>query len=284
MTTICQKKDRLSEVERALVRAALAVSTVELDTTIPEVFNRHCDAARDLVDQVEKIYGEAAQSDYFTSSKLRYAQYFSIARELQPGARLLEIGSAPGHVSVGLALMGFAMTCVNLNAHYRPTYASTEWFDRLNVMEHDFEKSPLPFEDGSYDIVYFTEVLEHVAIKPVVEVLRDIRRVCKAGGTLVLSTPNVCNISNIFALLNGANIFWRPEIFYGTLDRHNREFTVAEVEQAVRDAGFSIRHQYGFNCHSNWRGGGNEQAYHAIAEFGDNHPLLRNTIMVVAEA
>jgi len=149
-------------------------------------------------------------------------------------------------------------------------------------MEHDFERAPLPFEDGSFDVLYFTEVLEHVAIKPVVEVLRDMRRCARPGATLVLSTPNVNNISNVFALLNGQNIFWRPEIFYGSLDRHNREFTPEEVREALLAAGFTIDHFYGFNCHSNWRGGGIDEAYQVVSELGEDQPLLLNTIMAIA--
>jgi 2-polyprenyl-3-methyl-5-hydroxy-6-metoxy-1,4-benzoquinol methylase len=274
----------LSARERTLIQAALAAADFELDTAIPEVVERNREAASALVAKVEGIYGRAAGSEYFVTSKLRYEQYFAIALELGHGGKVLEIGSAPGHVSTGLWLMGFDMTCLNLNALYRSMYPSAEWLDRLNVIEHDFEKAPLPFADGTFDVVFFTEVLEHVAIKPVVAVLEDIHRVCRKGATLILSTPNVSNISNIFALLNGANIFWRPEMFYGTLDRHNREFTSAEVRETVLRAGFVIEHCYGFNCHSNWRGGGNEHAYQALAEFGDRHPLLRNTIMVVARA
>lgn len=275
---------KLGETERAVVMAAIAASVIDLDTSIPSRFERHRQEARELVAEVSQIYGPAAESDYFKTSKLRYEHCFAIARDLPRRARVLEIGSAPGHISVGLALMEFVMTCVNLNELYRAAYPSVEWFERLNVIEHDFEKSPLPFAAGSFDVIFFTEVLEHIALKSPLDVLRDIHRVCAPAATLVLSTPNVNNISNIFALLNGGNIFWRPEIFYGSLDRHNREFTPAEVREVVEGAGFSIEYFYGFNCHSNWRAGGNEQAYRALAELGDNHPLLRNTIMVVARA
>jgi hypothetical protein len=129
----------MREAERALAMAAMVASSIELDTTIPSQFERHRKKAQQLVAEVEEIYGNAARSDYFATSKLRYEQYFSIANEINPAGRVLEIGSAPGHVSIGLSLMGFALTCVNLNELYRSTYPSTEWFARLNVMEHDFE-------------------------------------------------------------------------------------------------------------------------------------------------
>ena len=32
---------------------------------------------------------------------------------------------------------------------------------------------------------------------------------------MVLSTPNVANISNVLALIKGDNIFWDPEISMG---------------------------------------------------------------------
>ena len=266
------------------MRAALEVTEIDLPTTIPARVEQYREQARALIAEVEQIYGSAAQSDYFKTSKLRYEQYFAIAHALEKGARVLEIGSSPGHVSVGLMLMGFKMTCLNRDELYRSAYPSPEWLERLNVVEHNFESCPLPFEDRSFDVIFFTEVLEHIAVKPAIEVLRDIRRCGRPGATLVLSTPSINNLSNVFALLKGQNVFWQPEIFYGSLDRHNREYTPDEVKQALLAAGFTIEHMYGFNCHSNWRAGGIEQAYRAIARLGDEHPLLRNTIMAIARA
>jgi SAM-dependent methyltransferase len=262
----------------------LGLAKIGLETKIPPVFEQHRAYARELIKRIAEIYGERSKTPYFETSLDRYEQYLAIAQELDSDARVLEVGSAPGHVSVGLFLLGFQLSCLNLNELYRAYYPSAEWIERLRVVEHDFEKAPLPYEDESFDAVFFTEVLEHIAIKPVIEVLRDIRRVCRPGGTLVLSTPNVNNVSNIAALLNGANIFWAPEMFYGSLDRHNREFTPGEVCEAISAAGFTIRWSYGFNCQSNWRTEGADFAYRVIGEVGDNHPLLRNTVMIVARA
>lgn len=269
---------------RAPVDLWLAYSQIDLSIDVPAAIGRKHERTREVIAAVAEIYGPAAKTLYCETSLLRNEQSFAIARELKAGARILEIGSAPGPVSGGLSLLGFGLTCLNPNSLYEAYYPSREWMERLNIGVHDFESAALPYGAGTFDAVFFTEVLEHVAIKPVVEVLRDIRRVCQADGVLVLSTPNICNISNVSAFLREENVFWSPDVFYGSLDRQNREFTAKEVLDAVTDSGLSVQDRYCFNCHSNWRTGGIDFAYRLIGEIGDKCPLLRNTIMDVARA
>jgi len=61
----------------------------------------------------------------------------------------------------------------------------------------DFEAdvSDLPFEDGAYDIVLNTQVLEHV--KDPGKVCRDLARVLKPGGLLFLTTPQSSPLHNL---------------------------------------------------------------------------------------
>jgi glycosyltransferase involved in cell wall biosynthesis/2-polyprenyl-3-methyl-5-hydroxy-6-metoxy-1,4-benzoquinol methylase/GT2 family glycosyltransferase len=276
------RSDGMTKPNGDLLPTLLAHSQIDLPLRVPPRLTGHLQQARALVAQVAEVFGGAASGDYFSSSRLRYEQYFAVAMTLPDKARVLEVGSAPGHVSVGLFMLGFELTCINLNAEYRKFYPSRDWLDRLNVREHDFEQAPLPFADESFDAVFFTEVLEHVAIRHPRQVLADFWRLLRPGGQLILSTPNVCNVSNVVALLNGTNIFWPPELFYGSLDRHNREFTPDEVREVLAAAGFADVQMYGINCWSNWRQGGAGYAAQAVAERGDGHPLLRNTIMAIA--
>lgn len=270
------------EVENRMVDALLAASTISLPSDVPPGMEERFAEADAIIEQVAGIYGEAARGDYFASSTLRYRQYLAWAAGLPKGGSILEVGSAPGHVSIGMHLLGLKVTGINLNANYRSLYPSPDWMETLRVSEHNIEEAPLPFADAAFDAAMCTEVLEHFAVKHPHGIIEDIRRKLKPGGLLYLSTPNVCNLSNIAALLRGINIFWDPGMFYGSLDRHNREFTPQEVRQALEAAGFGVVHFYGFNCHSNWRGGGAEVAFRAIARLGATHPLLLNTTAAVA--
>ena len=269
--------------ETELFRALLdfAELPAQLAST-PDAVAANLPRAREVVDRVAAIGLSEGYVDYFKASAERYAHYLAAAiGYLEPGSRILDVGNAPGHVGIGLNLLGHKVRGLNMNSEYRSNYASPDWLATFDVIEMNFEHEPIPVADGSFDAVVFTEVLEHIATRDPVQVLRELRRVLRPGGLMIFSTPNVCNISNIYALLHGRNIFWDKEIFYGSLDRHNREFTPSEVQRCFEEAGFTEVELWGLNDHSNWRGGGNMFAYQFIGQFGTDHPLLRNTTVAV---
>jgi 2-polyprenyl-3-methyl-5-hydroxy-6-metoxy-1,4-benzoquinol methylase len=57
-----------------------------------------------------------------------------------------------------------------------------------SVFSVDIEKEPFPFNDESFDVVTFLEVLEH--LKYPKQTLSEIFRVLKPKGVIILSTPN----------------------------------------------------------------------------------------------
>jgi ubiquinone/menaquinone biosynthesis C-methylase UbiE len=58
----------------------------------------------------------------------------------------------------------------------------------------DLNKNVLPYQDMTFDIVTATEVIEHLENPR--SFLRDINRVLKPSGLLILSTPNVLNLNS----------------------------------------------------------------------------------------
>jgi len=241
--------------------------------------------AYEVMREVEAYIGEAASSDYYSTSRDRFAKMLACAhRHLPPGARVLDIGNAPGFLAYAFHKSKFKVSGLNLSDEWIRTYPNAEMVALFDVKACDIESSALPFEDDTFEAILFTEVLEHIAIKRPKDILPEFRRVLKPGGVVLFSTPNVCNLSNIIALMTGKNIFWPVEIFFGSTDRHNREFSPKEVFSLFEEAGFSVLEFFGVNDHANWRTGTQDLIYPYLASRAKGHPLLRNTIMAVFSA
>jgi len=67
----------------------------------------------------------------------------------------------------------------------------TELKDRsLTLMNHDIEhEAPLPFRDDYFDTVTMLAVFEHITHDNLPRALRELNRVLKRGGLLVITTP-----------------------------------------------------------------------------------------------
>jgi SAM-dependent methyltransferase len=105
----------------------------------------------------------------------------------------------------------------------------------LELRRVEFD-GPLPFEDGSFDLVWAGEVIEHVA--DTARWLSEVRRVLVPGGRLVLTTPEHGRLK---LLLDGIEEYSPPlgdhlHLYDArSLRRLLGEFGFAEIE--VRRAG-----------------------------------------------
>ena len=78
----------------------------------------------------------------------------------------------------------------------------------LRIEEINIETEPLPAEDESVDVVTFFEVLEHLRIDPIFT-MKEINRILRPGGLLMLTTPNIGSFEGLLRILNSdtPNIF-----------------------------------------------------------------------------
>ena len=120
-------------------------------------------------------------------------------------------------------------------------------YQHFNVESADF-----PYETNSFDVVIFAEIIEHLLNDPCA-VLREIHRVLKPDGYLVLTTPNVARLENVARLLSGANIY-DPYSGYGAYGRHNREYNQHELHALLTHEGFEPEVMYSADVHDSKAG------------------------------
>ena len=113
---------------------------------------------------------------------LRKAEIDRIVTFFEPRARVLEIGAGTGEQSLELKRRGFDVTAIEMADS---NYASNRQFP---IIDYDGKHIPLP--DASVDIVFSSNVLEHVPDLP--QMHSEIRRVLKPSGYCIHVLPTHC--------------------------------------------------------------------------------------------
>jgi ubiquinone/menaquinone biosynthesis C-methylase UbiE len=96
-----------------------------------------------------------------------------------PGSSILEVGAGTGEQAAELTRRGFRVKAIDV-----PTseYGMHRVFD-----VQDYDGKRIPFADGSFDVVFSSNVLEHLPDLP--NMLREMRRVLGPGGYCVHAMP-----------------------------------------------------------------------------------------------
>ena len=170
----------------------------------------------------------------------------------EDAGRALEIGANPYFTTVMLRWFrpGLALSCTNFfvateggaSQHVRVRAPNGEEqehrFAYTNVNVEAAPPACFPYEDTSFDGVLFCEVIEHLQMNPL-RTLREIWRVLKPGGWLILTTPNVARLVNAVRMIDGNNLY-DPYSGHGPYGRHNREYSCSELRALGSFAGFEL--------------------------------------------
>ena len=99
----------------------------------------------------------------------------------------------------------------------------------------------LPFHEGSFDIAYAIEVIEH--LKDPYGFIQEMFRVVRPGGKVIITTPNILNLASRFSyLLRGFFELFGP-LSFDTLDvrhqwGHIMPLSAYYLNHAMRTCGF----------------------------------------------
>jgi len=183
----------------------------------------------------------------------RYLADLRLVANLAPEGTILEIGSAPCHMTALLRLSGYAVVGVDINPG---RVAGLIGRLGLDVRRCDIERSPLPFEDDAFGCALLCETFEHLRIDPAF-VLSEINRVLARDGTLVLTTPNVYSLPSLARFLLGRSVA-DPSAEFAKLRSvghmgHVREYSAREVTRFLEASGLAVE-SVDYRYHANTRG------------------------------
>ncbi len=152
---------------------------------------------------------------------------------MKPGIRFLDIGSGSGSECIEAAKQG-AETSVGIE--YNPESVqlararAKEQNVTIDIHPLDLEIASLPFEDGFFDLINFSNVLEHLHNR--MAILRELKRVKKNNAPIVISIPNT-------------NTSWKKRLRAAGLDSrddrdHKIEYSKASLREELQQAGLNI--------------------------------------------
>ncbi|MFT3661629.1 MAG: class I SAM-dependent methyltransferase [Gordonia sp. (in: high G+C Gram-positive bacteria)] len=167
------------------------------------------------------VPGIPAENYWFRRHEVAY----EFIEERCAGRDLLEAGSGEGYGAALLARRARSVVCVDYDEqaveHTRRRYPEVT-IHRGNLID-------LPLESAAVDTVVNFQVIEHLWDQPAF--VRECRRVLRASGELLMSTPN--------------RITFTPGSDTPLNPFHTRELNAAELTELLTDDGFELVTMYG---------------------------------------
>lgn len=133
-------------------------------------------------------YSKGAENPIEIEERLMFS--FLPTVTLNNQQKLLDIGCGIGQISLELKKRGLEVTGVDFSA----AAVNKCLAQGLNAIKSDVDKDGLRFADNSFDVVWVSDVIEHV-FDPIF-LLKETNRVLKKDGKLIFSVPNDFNIYN----------------------------------------------------------------------------------------
>jgi 2-polyprenyl-3-methyl-5-hydroxy-6-metoxy-1,4-benzoquinol methylase len=251
------------------------------------------EAALKKVEEIVKTTGNGQDMEYFRFHKKRFERMAStIVKKAEPGALILDIGSHYLHSSLLLQFLGYRVHAMDVGVFTELGFVQ----DRIkannlvSIIENDLTTlSAIQEKSDEYDIILFTEILEHITFNPI-DFWKHIYRLLKNKGFIYITTPNSLTIYNIIRtlknllLLKGVGI--NLDMIFGnvTYGHHWKEYSGSEISNyfAYLSNGFKVSietYRYKYFAPQNFRG----QLRNLFYNLGNLIPFFSDELEAVVE-
>jgi SAM-dependent methyltransferase len=213
-----------------------------------------------------KQYRQLWPDDGYFYAEERYVKTFRLLKTYYQGGRLADVGGWPGFFACTLSLLKLPVVLVDKDLT-RPTTkvrddasgdyvltGTTTLLDKcrrhgVEPVPCDVEREQIPLADHSVDFVTFTEVIEHLRVGPLFA-LKELRRILRPGGHLLLSTPNLLSVRNRWSFLTGRADYDTMDLPFDALRMeerighpgHFRIYSLPELVDLLTRSGFRVLH------------------------------------------
>jgi len=169
----------------------------------------------------------------------------NIIQGLDPkkGEKIIDLGCGTGYYLFLLSNLGIKLNLTGLDYDERAVKEARENLKQKGVSFMTGDLHKIPFRDKTFDKAVMSEVLEHV--KDDEKVLKEVRRILKPNGVLVISVPSI-NYPFLWDPINWIlqhflNIHIKNGFFSGLWSGHLRLYEKETLRNKFEKAGFKVQ-------------------------------------------
>ena len=182
-------------------------------------------------------YDHVFHSNHGIQSKWHHLKFLVVKNALGLCGRHLDIGCGPGTL---IGLLDGTGELIGIDVSKNQTdYAQSRYGDSLRQFQCSTVEG-LPFNDNRFDSISLVELVEHLPEGRIQHLLREVRRVLKPGGKVVLTTPNY---SSLWPLLEWLLNRLGPVSYE---HQHITRFNRRRLRDTLEQAGFQDIEVVGF--------------------------------------
>jgi 2-polyprenyl-3-methyl-5-hydroxy-6-metoxy-1,4-benzoquinol methylase len=149
-------------------------------------------ALQEVEDLVVKN-GLEGDIQYFEYHRKRYLRMAKTVTSLcDKGAKILDIGSHYLHSSILLKKLGYDVYGMDVSQFWSIDFVKERGaeFGIKPLIQDDLQHlSARDLDEGSYDLIVFAEILEHITFNPV-DFWKEVHKLLNNDGIIYISTPN----------------------------------------------------------------------------------------------